>query len=64
MKLDGYFAVPSIKHYLIVDWEEREITHYRCEGSSVAKPSIISDGILTLDPLGLALDVTKAFQNG
>ena len=24
VKLEGYFAVPAIKHYLIVDWEERE----------------------------------------
>jgi len=64
IKLDGYFAVPSIKHYLIVDWEEREIVHYRREGSGPAKPVIVRDGILRLDPLGLALDVTKLFQGG
>ena len=63
VKLDGYFAVPSITHYLIVDWEEREITHYRREGSGPAKPVLVRDGNLTLNPPGLALDVTKAFQD-
>ena len=63
VKLDGYFAVPSIKHYLIVDWEEREISHYRGEGSGLAKPVIARDGILSLEPPGLALDVTKVFQD-
>ena len=29
VKLGGYFAGPSIEHYLIVNWEEREIGDYR-----------------------------------
>ncbi len=64
VKLDGYFAVSSIKHYLIVDWEEREITHYRRQGAGSAKPVMIREGSLMLDPLGLSLDVTKLFQDG
>ena len=64
VKLDGYFAVPSIKHYLIVDWEEREISHYRREGVELAKPVIVRDGILSLEPPGLTLDITKVFQDG
>ena len=61
VKLDGYFAVPSIKHYLIVDWEEREITQYRRKGSSLAKPVIVRDGTLSLQPPGLTLDISKVF---
>ncbi len=64
VKVDGYFAVPSIKHYLIVDWEEREIMHYRREGGGIAKPVIVRDGILSLQPPGLTLDITKVFQDG
>jgi len=63
VKLDGYFAVPSITHYLIVDWEEPEITHYRREGSGLAKPVIVRDGNLMLNPPGLPLDVTKVFED-
>ncbi len=64
VKLDGYFAVSSIKHYLIVDWEEREITHHRHQCAGSAKPVMIREGSLMLDPLGLSLDVTKLFQDG
>jgi Uma2 family endonuclease len=64
VKLAGYFDVPSIEHYLIVDWEERQISHYRREGSGLAKPVILREGSLMLGPPGLALDVTKVFQDG
>ena len=63
VKLDGYFAVPSIEHYLIVDWEEREISHHHREADSVAK-RVVRDGVLTLDPPGLPLDISKIFQDG
>ena len=63
VKLDGYFAVPSIRHYLIVDWEERKITHYRRENSGMAKPVILREGALTLDPRGLILDISKVFED-
>ena len=49
VKLDGYFNVPSIAHYLIVDWEEREIVHYRRDGVSIAK-RVVRDGTLILEP--------------
>ena len=64
VKLDGYFAVPSIKHYLIVDWEKRELMHYRREGSGLVPPIIFCAGTLPLEPPGLTLDISKLFQNG
>jgi Uma2 family endonuclease len=62
VKLAGYFDVPSIEHYLIADWEEREIIHYRREGVALAKPVILREGRLALKPPGLTLDVSKVFQ--
>jgi Uma2 family endonuclease len=62
VKLAGYFDVPSIEHYLIADWEEREIIHYRREGGALAKPVILREGLLMLKPPGLTLDVSKVFQ--
>jgi Uma2 family endonuclease len=32
VKLAGYFGAPSIEHYVIADWEDRELIHYRREG--------------------------------
>ena len=60
VKLDGYFAAPSIKHYLIVDWDERGITHY----SRMGAPVIVREGSLMLEAPCLALDVTKVFKSG
>jgi Uma2 family endonuclease len=63
LKLAGYFNVDSIYHYLVVDWEEREIIHHRRQGSGLAKPVIVRDGALTLEPRGLVLDITKVFHD-
>lgn len=61
MKLAGYFDVPSIEHYLIADWEEREIVHHRREGGGLAKPVILREGVLTLDPPGLRFALSDVF---
>jgi Uma2 family endonuclease len=61
VKLAGYFDVPTIQHYLIADWEEREIVHYRREGAGLAKPVIVLEGSLVLEPPGLIIDVRSIF---
>lgn len=60
VKLEGYFKVPSIAHYLIVDWEKREISHYSREDGGVAK-RVARDGTLILEPFRLKLDLSKVF---
>ncbi len=61
VKLARYFDVPSIEHYLIADWEESELIHHRREGGGLAKPVILCDGVLRLDPPGLRLDIAEIF---
>jgi Uma2 family endonuclease len=61
VKLAGYFNVPAIQHYLIVDWEDREIIHHRREGAGLAKPVIVREGSLVLEPPGLMFDVSSIF---
>lgn len=63
VKFAGYFNVPSIEHYLIADWEEQEIIHHRREGRGLAKPVILREGRLALDPPGLALDIAEIFRD-
>ncbi len=63
VKLAGYFNVPSIDHYLIADWEDGEIIHYRREGRGLSRPVIVREGVLMLDPSGLELDISKVFQD-
>ncbi len=62
VKLRGYFDAPTIQHYLIVNWEDREIVHHARAGEGLAKPSIVRDGILKLDPPGLEIAHAEIFR--
>lgn len=60
-KLLGYFQVPSIAHYLIVDPDNRLVIHHsRGEGDTIAT-RIVSDRPVELDPPGIALTVAALF---
>jgi Uma2 family endonuclease len=63
VKLAGYFNVPSIEHYVIVDWEEREIIHHRREGAGLARPVILREGVLSMAPPGIAIPLTDIFKD-
>lgn len=52
-KLIGYFKLPSVAHYLIVDPDARTVTHYTRNGT----PHLLGSGPLRLDPPGLDLTV-------
>jgi Uma2 family endonuclease len=52
-KLIGYFKVPSVIHYLVVDPDDRTVTHYTRNGT----PSLLNGGELRLDPPGIDLTV-------
>ena len=58
-KLAGYFRVPSVAHYLIVDPDSRLVIHHaRGEGDAIAT-RIIRDGKLRLDPPGMSVAVEE-----
>lgn len=52
-KLAGYFSVPSVMHYLIVDPLARKIAHHRRDAGGQIMPSEHTDGLLSLDPPGI-----------
>jgi Uma2 family endonuclease len=54
-KLQGYFRVPSIHHYLIVDPDKRLVIHHARGEADVLATRIVSDRILRLDPPGIEL---------
>jgi Uma2 family endonuclease len=59
-KLAGYFKVPSIQHYLIINPQRREITWYRrAAGDGHEPPIALRDGTLRLDPPGIEFDVAE-----
>jgi Uma2 family endonuclease len=52
-KLIGYFKLPSVAHYLIIDPDARTVTHHQREGTA----NVLREGPLRLDPPGLNLTV-------
>jgi Uma2 family endonuclease len=54
-KLTAYFRIPSLRHYLIVNTETQLITHHRRDEAGNITKHIIRDGVLRLDPPGLAV---------
>jgi Uma2 family endonuclease len=52
-KLIGYFKLPSVAHYLVVDPDLHTVTHYTRDDS----PATLRDGALRLDPPGIELAV-------
>jgi Uma2 family endonuclease len=60
-KLQGYFRVPSIRHYLVVDPEKRIVIHHaRGDGDAIAT-RIVSEGDIALDPPGLLFPLATIF---
>ena len=60
-KLRGYFQVPSIQHYLIVDPNSSTITHHKRSSDDTLETRIVSEGALILDPPGLTLELSAVF---
>lgn len=55
----NYFRVPSIAHYLIVDADDRVVTHNRLGDHGVILSKDHTGGELVLDPPGLTVTVAN-----
>lgn len=62
-KLQGYFRIPSIAHYLVIDPDKRLVIHHTRGHDDVIGTRIVTSGALTLDPPGLALTITDFFAS-
>lgn len=61
LKLDGYFSISAVEHYLIVDADRRVmIWHKRGEAGAI-QTRVLRDGRLRLDPPGLEAEVQGFF---
>jgi Uma2 family endonuclease len=61
IKLEGYFSLASLMHYLILDPERRVVIHHARGEAGVILTRIWHGGALRLDPPGLDLQVTDLF---
>jgi Uma2 family endonuclease len=61
VKLIGYFSLPSIAHYLVLDPERRVLIHHKRGQADVIETRILTEGLLRLDPPGLEAPVAEMF---
>ncbi len=60
-KLEGYFRVASVRHYLIVKSNQRAVIHHRRGDGDAVATRIITHGTFELDPPGLTLDPDRLY---
>ena len=63
VKLAGYFSLPSVRHYLIVDTDRRIVIHHRRDENGAIGVRILRGGPLALDPPGLELEIEDIFSS-
>src|SRR5215212_4118493 len=56
-KLDGYFRLPSVRHYLIVSGKDRTVIHHDRGQDGRIETRVIRSGPLALDPPGVVVQV-------
>jgi Uma2 family endonuclease len=60
-KLAGYFRVPSVVHYLIVDPDQPLVIHHARQADDSILTHIVREGVIKLDPPGLELALVDVY---
>jgi Uma2 family endonuclease len=61
-KLDDYFRVPSVRHYLIVKIRNRTVIHHERGDDGRIETRIVRSGTLVMHPPGIAVEVESFFK--
>jgi Uma2 family endonuclease len=61
VKRDGYFTLPSLWHYLIIDPDGARMSHHKRGAGGANDTEIVTGLCLRLDPPGLDVDLTEVF---
>ena len=62
-KLIGYFGLPSVIHYLIVDPEEPHVIHHQRVAGGEIRTRILNGGVIRLDPPGLEIAFRQIYPS-
>ena len=60
-KLTGYFSLPSVHHYLIVDPGKPPLIHHQRQGDGTILTRLVGEGAVRLDPPGLEIQAEALF---
>ena len=61
-KLIGYFKLPSVQHYLIIDPDTGSVAHHSRSANGSVSASQMKSGAIRLDPPGLTVDLSEFFE--
>jgi Uma2 family endonuclease len=61
VKLDGYFSLGSLAHYLILDPDRRVMIHHRRGQAGAIETRVLREGVVVLDPPGFDAEVAAFF---
>ena len=62
VKVAGYFSLPSLVHYLIVDPEDRLVIHHSRGERERIDTRIVRKGAVSIDPPGLVVPIAEFFS--
>jgi Uma2 family endonuclease len=60
-KLSGYFSLPSVEHYLILDPERRAVIHHKRGQGDAIETRVLTNGVARLDPPAFEVAVEALF---
>jgi len=61
VKLDDYFRLPSLRHYLIIAPKYKRVQHYYRQEEGKVKIDPDTDEMIRLDPPGLEIETARLF---
>jgi len=61
-KVAGYFRLESVRHYLIVDPDDRLIVHHARGDDGVIRTAPLTEGVVTLDPPGIEFSFAEIYD--
>ena len=60
-KVEFYSGVGSIRHYLVIEQDQRRVVYHGRGPSGSLEPHILREGSITLDPPGIALALADLY---
>ena len=63
VKLTGYFKLPSVRHYLVLNTDSRVVVHHHRNEEGGINVRVLHDGPLALDPPGLMIEIGDVFSS-
>jgi Uma2 family endonuclease len=62
IKLAGYFRLPSVMHYLVIDPDKPLVLHHARNADGTILTKIVNEGLVALDPPGIEIAVTDIYS--